>query len=203
MGMAQKGLKCDKVTGECKAKRNGHLISVNEEVTPEQVDAYQKGKDETMTAGGKMVGPNGTWFGNGAGSWQTIQPPFGENLMMMKYPADPATLINQVRTALQNYRYLVVGCENCYSSPVTETSALESKCDETKVANFLLAVKPGAFLLCNGWDEKFALPLGSPNGLAKQDPETGEWTRSFAGGTRVSWLNGSGKVQWASLASSL
>merc|ERR1712050_404094 len=104
---------------------------------------------------------------------------------MMKYTSDPKALINQVHVGLKNFKYLVVGCENCYSSPVTETSALESKCDETKVANFLLAVKPGAFLLCNGWDEKFALPLGLPQGPAKQNAKSGAWTRSFASGTMV------------------
>merc|ERR1719329_62111 len=76
----QKGLHCNSTTGKCIAKRNGHLISVNEEVTAEQVAAYDKGKDDTMIASNKMIGPNGTWFGNGDGSWKTTSPRYGENL---------------------------------------------------------------------------------------------------------------------------
>merc|ERR1711957_164461 len=110
--------------------------------------------------------------------------------------SNPTTMINQVRTGLQNFKYLVVGCMNCYSNPATETSALESKCDESKVAVFLLAVEHGAFLLCNGWDERYSLHLGRPKGQAKRDDQ-GVWSRSFVGGTRVTWANGTGMVHWA------
>ena len=116
--------------------------------------------------------------------------------MMMRAPDDPATMIQQVTTGLQNFKYVVVGCENCYSNPATETSKLESKCSESAVALFLLAVEPGAFLLCNGWDEHFGSPLGMPKGPAKKDAATGTWSRGFAGGAATTWLNGTGMVRW-------
>merc|ERR1719446_199264 len=109
-------------------------------------------------------------------------------------------MIDQVRTALQNFKYVVVGCQNCYSSPGSEKSALPSQCDDSKVALFLLAVEPGAFLLCNGWDDKYSLPLGLPKSAAKQNSKTGAWSRSFVGGTRVTWLNGTGTVHWSTSA---
>merc|ERR1719460_1580678 len=110
--------------------------------------------------------------------------------MMIKPPKDldAPTIIEQISTGLQHFKYVILGCENCFSNPKTETSALESQCSETQVAAFLLAVEPGAFLLCNGWDESFALPLGSPTGPAKQNAKTGALSRKFAGGTRASWL---------------
>merc|ERR1712060_234437 len=108
--------------------------------------------------------------------------------MMMPAPSDAVTMIEQVRTGLQNFKYLIVGCENCYSDPKTEKSALESTCSESQLAAFLLAVEPGAFLLCNGWDDNFALPLGLPKSPAKQNLKTGGWSRRFLGGTSVTWL---------------
>merc|ERR1712216_232024 len=122
------GLKCNSTTGKCIAKRNGKTVSLNEEVTPEQVAAYQQHKDATVTAGTKLVGPHGSWFGNNAGSWKTSNPGLGTNMMMMRAPDDPETLIGQVQHALKNYNYLIVGCENCFSSPKAETSALKSRC---------------------------------------------------------------------------
>lgn len=195
------GLKCDSTTGKCIAKRNGKTVSLNEEVTPEHVAAYQQHKDATVTAGSKLVGPKGSWFGNNAGSWRTSKPGLGTNMMMMRAPDDVGTLIEQVQHALRNYKYLIVGCENCFSSPKAETSALKSHCSESMVAAFLLAVEPGAFLLCNGWDDNFALRLGSPMGAAKHDAKSGAWSRNFAGGTKATWLNGTGTVQWPALAS--
>ena len=40
---------------------------------------------------------------------------------------------------------------------------LTSKCTHDNVASFMLAVVPGAFLGCNGWDaQNFGKPLGTP-----------------------------------------
>jgi len=204
------GLKCTDPSNSstCIAKRNGKRASLNEQVTPEQVEAYQQAKDATVLAGGALVGANGTWYDK-SGSWRTHPPHrLGGNLIMIKPPTlagnkkvwDAEQLIIQVQTAVTNFKYVIVGCQNCFSNPKTEKDSLPSQCSGTQVAAFLLALQPGAFLLCNGWDDKFALPLGNPLTPASQDSSTGEWTRSFADGTRVSWTNGTGTVTWAQAA---
>jgi len=190
-------------SSSCIAKRNGHAASFNEHVTPEQVAAYQQGKDKTVLEGSKLVGSNGTWFDKQGG--YKAKPPhrLGGNLVFVKPPTlekhvwDAEKLIAQVKTAVTNYKYAIVGCANCFSSPKGEEDSLPSKCSESQIAAFLLALEPGAFVLCNGWDEHFDLPLGAPRASAVQDPKTGKWTRSFVGGTSVSWSDGHGTVTWA------
>ena len=99
--------------------------------------------------------------------------------------------------------YVVVGGSNHFSSPKIETLKQNisdgrsyEECSQNVLAQFLLAVEPGAYLLCNAWDERFARPLGLPTG----DPTvTGtKWTRSFAGGVRAIWDTKSqkGSVEW-------
>merc|ERR1712151_326114 len=112
---------------------------------------------------------------------------------------DAEELVRQVQTALTNYKYAIVGCSNCFSSPKAEESSLPSQCTESQLAAFLLAVEPGAFILCNGWDEHFDLPLGEPLAPAIKNSKTGKWTRQFKGGARVSWIGGHGNVTWAEL----
>ena len=73
----------------------------------------------------------------------------------------------------------------------------ESRCGATAIAMFLLAVEPGAVLLCQGWDDDFAQPLGLPTAPAAMDAETGTWTRSFArGATATVFADGHGSVSW-------
>jgi len=188
----------------CIAKRNGKVASFNEQVTPEQVEAYQKGKDETVLAGSKLVGENGTWYDKQGG--YKAKPPhyLGGNLVFIKPPLlngqkgvwDAAESISEMKTALTNYKYAIFGCANCFSSPKAEQDSLPSKCTESQLAVFLLALEPGAYVLCNGVADEFALPLGAPLAPAAQD-STGTWSRSFEGGTSVTWSDGEGKVTWA------
>lgn len=53
-------LRCDPTTGQCTAKRNGKVQSLNDNVTAAQVVAYNNGKNETLWMAAKLVGPNGT-----------------------------------------------------------------------------------------------------------------------------------------------
>ena len=57
------------------------------------------------------------------------------------------------------------------------------------LALFLLALEPGAFLLCQGWDDRFGLQLGEPLGPATQHLGTGVWSRAFEHGTNATWAN--------------
>ena len=62
-----------------------------------------------------------------------------------------------------------------------------------------LAVRPGAFLECNGWSDDFDKPLGEPLGPAAKSTDGAFLTRHFASGTSVQWdlKAASGVVHWA------
>ena len=51
------------------------------------------------------------------------------------------------------------------------------------------------------WSPLFEHPLGEPVADALYDAATGEWTRSFASGTNVSWnaIRENGTIRWASV----
>lgn len=108
-------------------------------------------------------------------------------------------------------RYVIVGGANSFSSPKSESlpPAPDGKggqnisdgrslklCSEDVLAQFLLSVEPGAYLLCNSWDERFARPLGKPHGDATRSGTT--WARSFEGGIAASWDTATrkGSVTW-------
>lgn len=186
-------IKCNETTGKCVARRNGKKISVNEEVTPAQLAAYTKGKTSTMRAGVEIVGSNGTFYSKGLNPAH-VPPPGSGNIVFFGREGDPPeTLISKVASALKGYRYVIVGPANDFSAPTRkETGA--STCKETLIATFLLAMEPGCFLLCNGWDADFGRPLGAPTGPAVL--KNGQWAREFTGGTRVSFANGTGTVTW-------
>ena len=75
-----------------------------------------------------------------------------------------------------------------------------SVCTNDDIALFMLAVEPGAFLGCNGWDPQFGKPLGTPKGPMVRNAD-GTYSRSFQSGTTVSWdprLEGAkGRIHWA------
>ena len=123
-------------------------------------------------------------------------------------------MIDEVTEALKNYKYLVFGGANDFSNPQRETlppgapgvgqnladgRSLRT-CPPELVALFLLAVQPGAFLLCNGWDDRFDRKLGLPLSDAMIDNDNGvvTWSRSFAGGVKATWdmATKNGTVTW-------
>jgi hypothetical protein len=73
-------------------------------------------------------------------------------------------------------------------------------CTPNVLSQFLLAVEPGAYLLCNGWDARFGRPLGLPVGNATSSGASGSrvWRRAFASGVVATWFeqNRSGDVHW-------
>ena len=76
-----------------------------------------------------------------------------------------------------------------------------SACTDDVVAAFALALEERAFLGCNGWDERFAQPLGVPLGLLETRPD-GSLRRRFASGTSVTWdptqpAGRMGRISWA------
>jgi hypothetical protein len=126
----------------------------------------------------------------------------------------PAYLIAKVREVLQHYTYTVLGTDSVLPTDFMgphgvynhsrglPNNTFVSFCGETGISLFLLAVpkEGGAYLLCQGWDERFGRPLGRPLADATEDPETGEWSRRFEHGTIARWRNDSGTVTWAKLS---
>ena len=190
--------------------------SLNENVTAETVAAYHAGKPEALKAAADAVAKvGGSFFSKQAPSDR--RPPYGGSMNWIWFQAlgnrtvffrdrgcahagcalqTPDVLIRQVTTVLRNYRYVMVG-EDADTQSAEHNPSFESRCGETAIAMFLLAVEPGAVLLCQGWDEAFAQPLGLPTAPAAMDAGTGTWSRSFArGATATVFADGHGSVSW-------
>ena len=111
----------------------------------------------------------------------------------------PPELIAIVNATLPHYRYISVG-QNAYGAVKSgyNSSAFESQGGDSGVALFLMAVQPGCVLMCNGWAEEYAQPLGMPTtGGASYDAASWTWRREFASGTVATWCNGTGTIHWA------
>ena len=200
-------IRCDGTT--CIAKRNGRMKSVNENVTRQQLELYVAGKNITMLKAAELVGPNGSFYNKNARA--TAAPVFGGgNLQMIgggRATGDPRALISEVATAQQFYKYLIVGGANSFSNPEQESLPAGQNlsdgrslhmCSVNTVAQFLLAVEPGVFLLCNGWDARFDRKLGLPTGKAVLNNSMQVWKRSFASGVTATWdlKAKKGAVEW-------
>ena len=111
-------IRCDSETNDtCIAKRNGHMKSVNEAVTREQLEAYVRGKNETMLQASKLVGVNGSFYNKNAKA--TVQPSFGGGNLQFVGGRNQGVgaLIEEVTAALKIYKYLIVGGANDFSNP--------------------------------------------------------------------------------------
>ena len=103
---------------------------------------------------------------------------------------------------------LIIGGSNDFSNPKLESvepgqnladgRSLRT-CSEALVAEFLMALEPGMFLLCNGWDDRFDRKLGKPLGKAVEDSASGVWSRAFAGGVKATFdaKTKNGTVSWS------
>merc|ERR1712166_119117 len=181
--------------GTCTAKRNGKKKSINQQVTQATVDAHVKGKNSTLHEAIRLVtdadGNDGTFFN------KVSNKEFNNkgNINWLGGVKPPPHLHRIVRANRAKGSYVVVGGSNRYSNPKLETLPTGQNisdgrslrnCDEDMLAQFLLAVESGVYLLCNGWDQRFGLPLGRPLGLASKSA-TGMWSRSFKSGVVATW----------------
>lgn len=218
----------------CTAKRNGHLKSINENVTRAAVEAYRNGHNTTLLEAFRLVqSAHGTFYNKGAPSNKTMaecanwNPLTGKGRMegactgniiwsgpkSLPSKGDatlpPPHLSEYIKSNMRSGKpYVIVGGANSFSDPRSETLAqnqdigdgrsLRKTCTEDRVAQFLLAVEPGAYLLCNAWDERFGRPLGKPTGDAMLTGTT--WTRAFESGVIATWdsKTKTGKVVWPS-----
>ena len=211
----------------CIARRNGREKSVHENVTRAQVEAYVAGKNATQLEAYRLVSASGgAWYNKGAPpgrnasecvTWdpakhagRTPGDCAGNMIWIDKVgelPPPPQLAKDIEANMAAGYEYVVVGGANAYSNPKKETPQKGQDladgrslrtCPDSAVAAFLLAVQPGAYLLCNGWDARFGRALGLPRGAAAYDAENKVWTRSFAGGAVASWNEtaATGHVRW-------
>lgn len=189
----------------CFAKRNGKTMSTNEVVTPATVDAYTRRKQATLAEAVRLVtnasGNAGTFYnkvnhgptkGLGNIEWIKVGP--------------PPQLHAVIKAQTDHGGYVVVGGSNAYSNPKQETTPAGQnisdgrslqRCPDNMVAQFLLGLEPGAYLLCNGWDSRFGRPLGKP--LGPPVLLNGSlWSRSFRSGVVATWDLGkkSGRISW-------
>jgi len=196
--------KCDPPdNATCIAKRNGRVQSVNEVVTAGVVQSWAAGKALAVAAGAALTG-DGAYYAKEEPT--NAPPPHGGTMTWLHLDtkgahggADgPSGLIAQVQAALVPFKYVVIGID---WNNQADNPGFQSLCTETAVALFLLAAEPGAFCLCQGYDERFALPLGAPLAPAACDAE-GTWSRTFKSGTRALYFGGNsgnltGMVEWA------
>lgn len=143
---------------------------------------YNNGKPMVLDALHKTFGPTGVVFFNTTA------------MMHMKDPKSPLQFAKEVKTTLSTYQYGHVQTRDLIDGDCTST---KSSCTEDEIAMFLLGVEEGVFLGCNGWDENFSKPLGTPLGPATQKNKIIE--RHFKSGTYVTWdlTSNKGKVTWA------
>lgn len=190
---AQVPLSCDKSAPPvCTAIRNRWASKANAPsvVTEAQVAAYKAGKNESLTAAARLISDAGGAFA--AFTFGYAHPnPNGANTAVAKLRGGwtPADVIDAVRTARRNgYSYFLL-LAHAFRSPDSNTTAdpdmTGSQCSEFQLASFLLAVEEGCFLLCNGWSDDFARPLGAPDGPAVV--VGGTMRRTFAHGAAVEW----------------
>jgi hypothetical protein len=197
--------------GTCVARRNGKAKSINEQVTQASVDAHIAGKNATLHEAIRLVtdpaGNNGTFYN------KVRNAAFGNtgNINWYGKGLAPPHLRAAVLADTAGGNYVVVGGSNAYSNPKTETLPAGQdlgdgrvslqRCSDDVLAQFLLAVEPGAFLLCNGWDARFGRPLGlplAPPAQAGGKNGTGTWSRAFASGVVARWdsATSKGTVSW-------
>jgi hypothetical protein len=193
--------------GTCIAKRNGKEKSINEQVTQATVDAYTAGLNATLHEAIDLVtsatGNAGTFFN------KVDNKAFNTdgNIKWVKVAAPPH-MHDIIMANTAKGGYVVVGGSNSYANPKHETLPAGQNisndgslrmCTEDTLAQFLLGVEPGAYLLCNGWDTRFGRPLGLPIGNATAAGKI--WSRSFKSGVVARWdtdgpENHKGTVTW-------
>jgi hypothetical protein len=163
------------------------------EMTEEKATAYNIGKDKAMQEVAALLGPKGLLCAGGDTSIIT-------SVIIRKNVFDPKKMQGDIKRALQRYSYvhivqnLPIGDQKANHDPHNTSSF----CSTNLIASFLLAVEPGAFIGCNGWDSgAMGKPLGKPQGQFNEEGSL-LW-RNFSSGTSVVWneTTSTGVVHWA------
>lgn len=150
---------------------------------------YNAGKNKTMEAAYKFLGPKAVFF-----KVSDVLAHPGKTPEQMN-----ATIASHTTSGLDStgpYIHINHGDQKTDYDPRN----VSSQCSSDDVALFMLAVVPGAFLGCNGWDPDFQKPLGAPVGPMVRNVTDGTYSRKFASGTVVTWnpmLEPRGRIHWA------
>jgi len=196
------------------------LKSINEEVTRDFVRAWRAGKNTTFQEAFKLIDSlGGTLYNKGAPPGKTLEecvsydPDTGNGRTEGECSGNvwftgpigrpsafpPPPKLHQIIKAQRAVnKYVVVGGSNSFSSPKHEVldQNITAHASTDVLAQFLLAIEPGAYLLANGWDERFSRPLGLPVGDAVVEGTL--WTRKFASGVVATYdtATGKGNIKW-------
>ena len=112
---------------------------------------YNAGKNKTMEAAYKFLGPKAVFF-------KISDVLSGAH--MSRTPAQMNATIARHMTSGLDHRGPYVHISHGDQKTSHDPHDVTSKCSSDDVALFMLGVEPGAFLGCNGWDPSFAKPLG-------------------------------------------
>jgi hypothetical protein len=160
------------------------------EMNESTAQLYNAGKNKTMEAAYEFLGPKAVFF-----KISNVMTHGGNTPEQMN-----ATIAGRATAGLDHrgpYVHISRGDQRTSHDPHDVASA----CSGDDIALFMLAVQPGAFLGCDGWDPAFGKPLGTPTGPMARNSTDGTYSRSFASGTTVSWdprLEGpKGRIHWA------
>jgi hypothetical protein len=158
-------------------------------ISDEVAAAYNLGKKQVVNETRKVFVDNGGYI-------------LGEQnaSMRMVHGVDPqvSRLLRDVEAQFEDptidYIYFELGDQK----PQTNPHDLTSICSDIDIAVFMLVVREGMFLGCNGWSDVFDKPLGEPLGNATVT--RGVWERNFQSGTSVKYdeKNNVANITWAS-----
>ena len=174
-------------TGLWELCKTGHHTCC--EMTARTAQLYNAGKNKTMEAAYKFLGPQAVFF-------KISDVLSGGDRTPEKMNATVAARTTSGLDHRGPYVHISHGDQKSTHDP----HDVASVCSNDDIALFMLAVQPGAFLGCNGWDPRFAKPLGTPKGPMVRAAD-GTYSRNFMSGTTVTWdsrLEGpKGRIHWA------
>ena len=145
--------------------------------------AYNAGKLATMEATANFLGKDAVFF-------KTTD-------FLISAGSQPQQMAQNIQAQLANKTYVHVTTPD--QTTDHDPNDISSSCTTDMIASFMLALEPGAFLGCNGWDdENFGRPLGKP--LFPMRTAGHMLFRNFSTGTYVTYdtRKKKGNIYWSS-----
>lgn len=142
-------------------------------ITEAQAAAFNEGKEAALQEVTDFLGPDAVY-------WYSTTSSLKKN---SKHT--PQEIQAEIKDKFASgYRYIYM--QNQDQHTTHDPASIDSACDEDTLGKFLLTAEKGMFIGCNGWDERFGLPLGDPTGPMEEQKD-GTLFRSFAAGVTVTW----------------
>ena len=167
-------------------------------MTEKSVQDYTAGlKTGLSNATALVAGGSGGMFTAKTWATQESHDPYGANTALVGISSDPAKMLRQVAQSRNASQYDFLIFVNRYSNLARAAGDLGSECSQAEIAAFMLALQPGCYLMCQGWDKQFEFQMGAPLGPAVS--RDGRLVRQFASGTRVEYITATqtATIHWA------